>query len=412
MLRQAAAERLKRLGLTEAQIAGLPAKDPNETHTQILAPVAGTVVTRMVYAGQYVKEGERLFELADFSTMWFQFDAYERDLAWIKPGQTVEVTTPAVPGQTFTGAVVFIDPNLKEMTRSAKVRVELANPLLENDRPARRQLYHRLYAEARVQIASPEVLTVSRTAVLAPGSQPLVYVEKAPGVYEQRRVRLGRSGDDAWEILDGLSAGERVVTTGNMLVDAQAQLNATGGAESGPAGPSLDTNLPPTSTGTQPGGTPAEDLPALSSPQRAALTEFLNLATGVTDALASDNLAQYNERAAQVHRLIPGLLNAFPDRTGWRLQVEVISTVGHLAGAGDLKSARKEFHPLSEASVALAKALRTRDPEFRTLRVYRCPMTKDSFPGAPRTAEWIQRTDPIRNPYFGQEMLDCGSEVK
>ena len=71
--------------------------------------MSGTVVARHVYEGQYVKEGDKLFEIADFSTMWFLFDAYERDLAWLKPGQPVDVVTPAVPGKTFTGTIGFID---------------------------------------------------------------------------------------------------------------------------------------------------------------------------------------------------------------------------------------------------------------------------------------------------------------
>jgi len=75
-------------------------------------------------------------------------------------------------------------------------------------------------------------------------------------------------------------------------------------------------------------------------------------------------------------------------------------------------AARKSFHPLSEAVVEFAKALRRQEAVFKSLKVFRCPMTKDAFPGAPRTAEWIQFEPTVRNPYFGAEMLDCGSEVK
>ena len=89
-----------------------------------------------------------------------------------------------------------------------------------------------------------------------------------------------------------------------------------------------------------------------------------------------------------------------------------MATAPEVAGANDLKSARRNFHPFSAAAVALAKALRRGEAEFQTLKIYRCPMTKDAFPGAPRTAEWIQFQPVIRNPYFGAEMLDCGSEVK
>ena len=76
------------------------------------------------------------------------------------------------------------------------------------------------------------------------------------------------------------------------------------------------------------------------------------------------------------------------------------------------KDARKAFHPFSEASVALAQALRRSDKEFSNVKVFRCPMTKDAFPGAPNRADWIQLTPEVHNPWFGKEMLDCGSEVK
>ena len=397
---EAAGTRLKRYGLTDAQITALAQKDLNDIQSLLLAPVTGTVVARFVYEGQYVKEGEKLFEIADFSTMWFLFDAYERDLAWIRPGQKVEVTTPAAPGRKFAGAITFIDPNLKEMTRSAKVRVELPNPLVETNGVKRRELYHRLYADGMVQVEIPEVLAVARTAVLSPGAAPVVYVDKGGGAYEQRKVRLGRAGDDDYEVLDGLANGERVVTQGNMLIDAQSQLNSS--ANQGAS----DQAGPPSTTG-QPNA-----LPALTETQQRAAKEFLKLADALTSSLASDNLEEFNSQALKTHTALPTLISAFMANDAWRTFIVKIEESGHLAPATDLKAARKAFHPMSQTVVELAKALRKQDASFNAVKVFRCPMTKDSFPGAPRTAEWLQLAAPIRNPYFGAEMLDCGSEVK
>src|SRR5204862_4404631 len=111
----------------------------------------------------YVKEGDKLFEIADFSTMWFQFDAYERDLAWIEVGQKVDLTTPSIPGKVFSGKITFIDPNLKEMTRSAKVRVEIANPLVQESGPPHRELLHKLFADGVVELHLPQALAVPRS---------------------------------------------------------------------------------------------------------------------------------------------------------------------------------------------------------------------------------------------------------
>jgi Cu(I)/Ag(I) efflux system membrane fusion protein len=400
-LTDASAARLKRYGLNEAQIAALPQKDVDDIHTALLAPVSGTVVGRFVYEGQYVKEGDKLFEIADFSTMWFQFDAYERDLAWLKPGQKVEVTTPAAPGRIFTGTLAFIDPNLREMTRSAKVRVELPNPPTDVNGVKRRELYHKLYADAVVQVEIPEVLAVPRSAVLSPGAAPVLYVDKGGGAYEQRRLRLGRAGDEDYEVLDGVAEGERVVTQGGMLIDAQAQLNVSANPQAGEEALSGRDLTQATNA-----------LPPLNVAQQKAFEEFLALANALTAALAGDSLEEFGAQAAKTHSAVPALEGAFPKDNPWRVFVEKLAAAGHLGTSTDLKAARKSFHPLSEASVALAKALRRQEAGFKSLKVFRCPMTKDAFPGAPRTAEWIQFELPIRNPYFGAEMLDCGSEVK
>ena len=392
-LSSTAMQRLKRFGQTDAQIAALPAKDPNDIHTRILAPMSGTVVARHVYEGQYVKEGEKLFEIADFSKMWLLFDAYERDLAWLKPGQKVLATTPSAPGKTFAGTIVFIDPNLREMTRSAKVRVELPNPLVESEGRKSRELFHKLFAEAEVMVELPEVLTVSRSAVLSPGARPLVYVDKGGGAYEQRKVRLGRAGDEDYEVLDGLKEGEQVVTQGSMLIDAQAQLNST----ATPAAPSAvaETNLPP-----------------LTSAQSEAARSYLALADMLGAALAADDLKEFNARAATSHQATPVLIKAFAGDGPWRDLVAPFDSVGHLAEAEALHSARKAFHGFSKAVIPLAQALRRAESDFRGVRIFRCPMTKDAFPNAPRTADWLQLKPGVRNPWFGAEMFDCGTEVK
>lgn len=395
-LTSGAAERLRRLGLSEAQIQALPGKGENESHTELLAPMSGTVVARFVYEGQYVKEGDKLFELADFAILWFVFDAYERDLAWLAVGLKVEVVTPSVPGKTFRGTIAFMDPNLKDMTRSAKVRVELENPLVEDGGRTRRQLYQKLYADGLVHLATPQVLSVPRTAVLMPGAKAVVYVDKGGGSYEQRPVKLGRAGDLAWEILEGLAEGERVVTTGNLLIDAQAQLNQAVNALSGAA---------------EPAPAAAGDAPPLSEAQQKPVQEFLAAASALAAGLAADDVKEFNARAAQVHAAIPALLNAFDRAQTWQPLVEKIEAAGHFEKAGDLKAARRAFLPFTAAVADFAKELRRRQPAFRSLKIYQCPMVDRAVPGGPKVSRWLQLQAPLRNPFFGAEMLDCGTEV-
>jgi membrane fusion protein, copper/silver efflux system len=350
-----------------------------------------------------VKEGEKLFEIADFATMWFLFDAYERDLPWLRVGQKVRVTTPSVPGRVFEGQVAFLNPNMGEMTRSTKVRVELPNPMVSSNGVPRRELFHKLYGEAEVLVEVPEVLAVPRTAVLAPGPQAVAYVDRGGGAYEQRRLRLGRVGDRHWEVLEGLAEGERVVTHGNLLIDSQAQLNAgvsDAHPEAAPHAAVQGTN-----------GPPAGPLPALTGDQRAAFQAFLRQVDAVTATLAADNLGGVPGTLRALQEAQSRLAAAFAQESPWQEVVRSLPTVP-LEATPDLKAARKVFHPLSQAAVALTKRLWREDPAFRSIKIFRCPMTKDAFAGAPRTAEWLQFQPEVRNPYFGAEMLDCGSEVK
>ena len=212
-----AKRRLEQYGLVWEQISAIPQRQPDDLYFGILAPLTGTIVKSYVNEGQFVKEGEKLFEIADFTRMWCMFTVYEQDLPLIHERQIVTVRVPTLPGEEMKARVGFISPNLDEVTRSARVRVVLENP--------ERRLKNKTFAEGIIELDAPEVLAIPRSAVLWAGSTPRVYVEMAPGSYEQRNVKLGRAGDALWEVLEGLKEGERVVLSGNMLIDGQAQLD-------------------------------------------------------------------------------------------------------------------------------------------------------------------------------------------
>ena len=377
-----AREKLRRFGLTPAQIEKLPEQTGDDI--ELLAPVSGTVVERKVYEGQYVKEGDVLFEIADFSKMWFVADVYERDLAWIKMGQTVEVSTPTVPGKIYTAPIAFIDPNLSEDTRTARIRVVIDNPIVGDPTKHRHELLHRVFANGLIRIETPETLTVPRSAVLATGADPTVYVVKSTGAYEPRAVKLGRVGDDVYEIADGLQEGETVVTNGNLLIDAQAHLNRGGTVE-----PKIS------------------DLPSpLTEAQHEAARSFLTFADALAQRLSADDLAGFNDLAKTTPENRVQLEAAFGKAS------PISTTSAELRSAPDLQMARKQFRPLGDALAEWAAQLRRSDPAFANVKIYRCPMTADSFPGAPAKAAWMQLSAPIRNPYFGREMPECGDEVK
>ena len=364
----AVALRLRQFGLTTAQIAAIPQRAESDLFFELLAPMSGTVVKRYAYAGQYVAEGEKLFEIGDFTTMWLQFIAYEQDLPFLRTGQSVEVTLPSLPGKVLTSTIKFINPNLDEMTRSARVRVEIKNPSSESGLHSKHELLHKTYAQVGVLAETLDALTVPRTAVLWSGSQPRVYVEQSLGSYQQRRVKLGRVGDDAWEVLDGLKAGERVVVSGNMLIDGQAQLNSL----AAPSEPAPQTQ---------------EKKPGESD----ALRAYLTAAAALGDALAMDDLNAYRTALAKLPPAPDGMPKTPPQ-----------------VGA-DLAMTRKAFQPFSDAISAFATQMSVHMPE---LKIFRCPMSDKVAEGVPKNAKWIQLTASVRNPYMGKEMLDCGAEVK
>ncbi len=391
-LRGAVTSRLRQMGLTPEQIAALPSKPADALTSEILAPISGTVTDKKIYAGQYVQEGEKLFEIADFATMWFQFRAYEQDLPWICVGQKVDVSTPSLPGKTVTGVIKFIDPNLDEATRAAKVRVELENPPVNG----RRLFSHRIYADGVVHLDVPEVLATPRSAIIQTGPEAVAFVDQGGGGYSRRVLQLGRRGDALMEILGGVSAGEKVVVNGNLLMDGQAEMNRSF-ASHAPSGEATNQ---------------AVAYPPLTSTQRDVTKDYLALMDALTASLAADNLKVFEAQSAKLHAATAALLAAFDGTNAWQALIKPVEQSGHLHGAASLMEARKQFHPLSEAVVALAQALRRADRGFAAVKIFRCPMTKNAFPGAPNRADWIQLKAEVRNPYYGAEMLDCGSEVK
>lgn len=380
--------RLRQMGLTPEQIAAVPAKSTDSLVSQILSPIGGTVVGQKVYEGQYVTTGQEMFEIADFSTMWFQFIAYEQDLPWIKLGQPVAITTPSLPGKTFEGKITFIDPNFDEATRSTKVRVELPNPMVNG----RRELLHKLYADGEVRVDSPSVLTVAKSAIIEAGPQAIVYTDQTGGAYKQVPVKLGRRGDTLVEIISGLKAGDKVVTNGNLLIDGQAELNRSFMT------PAVDTAL-------------AESA-ELSDIQKESTEAFLKTADAMAAALAADNLDAFNKASEPAMMVTGDLTDAL---AGLSISPEKIAELDgsrHFHGSETLAAARSKFLRFTMAATDVLAQIR-KLPGFPDMQIWQCPMVKQAVPEATGKGRWIQTGGrPIGNPFFGSEMLDCGDQIK
>jgi RND family efflux transporter MFP subunit len=215
----AARRRLELWGLTTQQIDGIASSPKPQIDLSIYSPANGIVTERKVTEGQYVNAGESLYTLSDLSTVWVKAELYQPDIATIRVGQPAEISWDVPSGSTH-GRVAFIDPMLNAQTRTASVRIQVANPKM--------RLRPGMFVD--VKFAIPEgndTLAVPRSAVVDTGTHKIVYVPTGNGNFEGREVRLGQPSDQYYPVLAGLKAGDRVVAQGNFLIDSQTRI--TGG---------------------------------------------------------------------------------------------------------------------------------------------------------------------------------------
>ena len=277
--------KLKRWGLTEAQIEELVANKKLADRVTLYSPITGTVIEKLVVENSAFKAGDVLYRVANLDTVWVYLDIYEYDLAWIRFGQKVDVTAEALPGQTFSGTVTFVQPLVNEETRTVRVPVHVENKqhvlkpgmfvsavvrsrLAENGEPASTGVEGKFSCVMHPQVLKvepgkcpvcamplkqipgdptenpgPAPLVVPDTAVLDSGTRRIVYVERSRGLFEPREVVTGPRSGEFFPVLRGLEEGDQIVTRGGFLVDSQFQITGrpslfypggmTGGAGAG-----------------------------------------------------------------------------------------------------------------------------------------------------------------------------------
>ncbi|PPK85346.1 Cu(I)/Ag(I) efflux system membrane fusion protein [Neolewinella xylanilytica] len=401
----AARNKLRNLEITDEQIAEIESSGEVMTEFPVYADRAGTVLEIRARVGDYVSAGAPLYTLTNLDRLWALFDAYEGDLSRIDVGDPVTFTVASLPGETFRARVSFIDPLLDPATRTASVRAEVNN--------ARSRLKPQMFITGRLEtgglggapIAIGEEngpLFVPRTAVLWTGERSVVYVEIADAevpTYEFREVELGDPTGGGYLVNSGLQAGERVVTNGAFQIDAAAQLNnqlsmmnrdvrIQGRDEAGmTAMPVADYR---------------DETPAAFRDQLATLVQaYLPLkdrmvASEPVGAAVLDPLAKALEGVDMM------LLEDEPHQY-WMEQLNALN--GHLealAGTDDLEEQRRQFGFFSQALINTLTAFGTNGE----LYVQRCPMAFNN-----EGANWISEQSAIRNPYFGDAMLTCGSTI-
>lgn len=341
------------------------------------------VIQRNLTVGDYVSTGSVLFNVVDLSRVWVMMDAYETDLSFIKMGDEVSFTVAGIPGKPFNARVTYIDPVINPETRAVSVRAETVN---QNG-----ELKPEMFVNAQIRTtmgSDKQSLAIPRTALLWSGKRSIVYV-KAPNAefpsYEMREITIGPRMGEMYLVEGGLDAGEEIVTNGVFAIDAAAQLSGNYSMLMRPESKTMEV------------------------PQA-----FREQITTVADAYfeVKNSLVDSNPEAAQkAAESLRSSLSKVDMRAlkgqahdHWMALKEQLSTdIGMIGKANDLETLREHFSMLSENILELTESF-----GLEKDKVYRdfCPMAFDN-----KGAYWLSETEDIRNPYFGETMLDCG-EVK
>lgn len=216
-MEQVARERLKLYGLTDVQINEY-GKNLSAPQTFIVyANASGTVIKKNAVEGAWLDEGTVLFQIAELSTVWAAFDIPQDELASVRIGQLVSVTASAYQDSRFSGKVIFISPVLNESTRTARIRVLLANPASK--------LKIQMAVEGHIIVASENALTIPASAIVHAGDDNIVWVIRSDGMFYPQKVILGfRDADDYYSVVSGIEEGDEIAASGTFLIDSEHQL--------------------------------------------------------------------------------------------------------------------------------------------------------------------------------------------
>ncbi|WP_394836973.1 efflux RND transporter periplasmic adaptor subunit [Pendulispora rubella] len=215
-LRVAARQRLRLLGMTDAQIDTVAKKGTPMESVTVPSPAGGFVIEKNVVEGASVDPGMRLFRIAALDKVWIEADVYEADLPHVRVGQSAKVTLDYLPGRSYDAKVGYVYPYLESKSRTGRVRVVLTNRGLEL-RPG-------MYASVSLAADVGSKVQIPSAAVVYTGPRRLVFVDEGQGRFRPQEIHVGTEADGMYEVLDGLKPGDVVATSGVFLIAAEARI--------------------------------------------------------------------------------------------------------------------------------------------------------------------------------------------
>ncbi len=408
----AARSKLRLWNLTESQIDELEQSTEPKVNFDILSPLSGTVTMRHSSLGDYVREGTPMFEIIDLRRVWVMFDGYESDLGWIKVGDQIAFTVQSVPGKTFNSRVAFIDPVINPTTRVAYIRAELSNPgqVLKPD----------MFVRGRIASMLPgkkEALVVPKSAVLWTGKRAIVYTKvpnRVQPIFAYKEITLGEAVGDYYVVVDGLEAGEEVVTNGAFKIDAAAQLlgkpsmmNPAGGKTS-TGHDHGDMGGAKKAASQDHSGHSQQEMTLKEMSIDAAFQQQLNKVVSTYLELGESLIASDAKAAGKNAQLVKSalgqtdmsLLKGDAHNQWMALLTPLQSALKSIQETADLAEQRAAFAKLGDLLYTSVKQF---DLKGQTLYYQYCPMAVGN-----QGAYWLSANKEIRNPYFGEAMLSCG----
>mgnify|MGYP000932401626 CR=1 FL=1 len=388
-LYEATVNKLKFWKITEEQIESIITSEEVIESFNIYAGFSGIVLNKKVSVGDYLNEGEVLFDIQNLNQLWALFDVYESDLGGIKTGSKISFTTPSIPNKIFTSSIVFIDPVINPATRTATIRTTINNQ--------NQLLKPEMFLEGTINNTSSNNVSilVPKSAVLWTGERSVVYV-KLPDLptpsFEFREVTIGESNGTNYTILDGINNGDEVVTNGAFVIDASAQLNNQSSM--------MNRNLLANKSDGLPDYTSATPI-EFKKQLKSVLENYLSIKNSLVSSNSKESTKNSKLLIESLNKvdmkLVKGESHVF-----WMAQMKAITeNTNGIIEATDISEQRNLFSSLSNTLISTTKSFGV---EKDTFYVQFCPMA-----GNDKGAYWLSKESKIKNPYFGDEMLTCGS---
>ncbi|SFT48113.1 membrane fusion protein, Cu(I)/Ag(I) efflux system [Lishizhenia tianjinensis] len=389
---RAAKQKLLALKISESQIQQVLERQNIQENFVIYAEQSGAINQKKISVGDYLKRGQVLFTLQDLSKVWVEFDVYEQDLELLNSHGVLNFTTPALPNETFTAKVEFVDPIIQATSRTAKVRATLNN--------SQQKLKPEMFVEGTfegLQQAHSQIL-VPKSAVLWTGERSVVYLKKqdetAP-TFEYKTIEIGNAYRDQYEVLNGLNIGDEVVTNGAFVLDASAQLNNQYSM--------MNQNLLSATSDSEIKTFKNTTSKTFKKQLNQTLLSYLEL----KNALAADDqekaIEALNKFVQALNKVDMNLVKGDAHITWMKLKKELDSDIEVIQNNDELDQMRKGFIQLSDHWIT---CLKTFGIENKLLYVQYCPMADNN-----KGASWISEEEDIINPYYGSSMLSCGEIV-